>query len=272
MFDQYKNNLVLSTVIVVIIIFLLCCVIIAIGYLLQRNHLRNLRKIEELISSHKETLMESEVEIQKETFKKVSDEMSSTIGKTLRHVEAQLLDSKNADSVKSTNMIKDATATLSDAMEELRDISRSMSSELIKHYGLLKALEFELEPLIRYNIHQTQIKVNGQFIFLRAYEELIIFRIIQEGIKNIVKHSKSSSLLISLSYQPDNLTIEISDRGIGFKKHTVPIRGKGLSDIERRTQLLNGTMRLINDSGAILKVDIPITEANSRPPENPTKS
>jgi signal transduction histidine kinase len=194
--------------------------------------------------------------------------MSSTIGKTLTHVETQLINSKYADSAKSTFMIKDATATLSEAMEELRDISRSMSSELIKHYGLLKALEFELEPLKRYNIHHSQVKVIGQFIFLRAYEELIIFRIIQEGIKNIVKHSKSSSILISLSYHPDNLSIEISDKGIGFKKHTVPIPGKGLSDIERRTRLLNGTMKLINDFGAILKVDIPITEANSRRTDN----
>ena len=262
MFSEYKNHVVIVTIFVVIIIACFCSLIIILGYLSQKKRLQQMVVIENMEKQHKANIMDVEVKTQRETFAKISGELSRTVGKKLRDVEVELVASLPLQNDGSIQMVKQATVKLSYAVEELRDMSRSMSSEIIKHYGLKSGIELELEQLKKYKVFKTSFQMHGEQVFLKGYEELMMFRIIQEGIKNCVRHSQGQSIEVVLDYNSERIEIKIKDNGVGYPSNLIVEVGKGLNDIERRLKLLKGKCELTNCDGALLTICIPVTEDN----------
>ena len=83
---------------------------------------------------------------------------------------------------------------------------------------------------------------------------MIIFRIIQEAIQNIIKHAKATDVGISLSYSDNQLILEIRDNGIGFNitahDNTSDIKKSGLQNLKKRTHLLQGTFNINSNEGS----------------------
>jgi signal transduction histidine kinase len=74
--------------------------------------------------------------------------------------------------------------------------------------------------------------------------ELTVYRIVQELLNNIVKHSKATLAIVQLSMQENYLSITIEDNGVGFDKARSKPAGTGLSSLQRRIQAMNGTLEI----------------------------
>ena len=85
-----------------------------------------------------------------------------------------------------------------------------------------------------------------------------MYRIVQEQINNIVKHSSANSVLIELFAEENNIHLIITDDGTGFDVNTVK-KGQGLKNMRSRAELLNGATEMITapGKGCKLKVTIP---------------
>jgi len=97
---------------------------------------------------------------------------------------------------------------------------------------------------------------------LEVVEENTIYRIVQEGVTNACKHSKSKQVRVSLVQRGDRLRIEIRDWGIGFNPKTVPEKRFGLRGIRERARLLGGKCRIRSkpDQGTAIVVQLPVVE------------
>jgi len=89
--------------------------------------------------------------------------------------------------------------------------------------------------------------------------KLVLYRIIQEQVSNILKHSKAKNVSIILGINESNYTLLIEDDGVGFDPEKKS-NGIGLKNIESRCSLFNGTMNLITSpgEGCIIKIQIPV--------------
>jgi signal transduction histidine kinase len=84
-----------------------------------------------------------------------------------------------------------------------------------------------------------------------SQKELVIFRIIQEALNNIIKHSNATYAKVELNYLPSKLMIKISDNGKGFNVHHVKgSEHAGLKNMRARTMMLNGFMDVKSFPGA----------------------
>ena len=82
-------------------------------------------------------------------------------------------------------------------------------------------------------------------IYMDSHKELLIFRMIQESLKNIIKHSGAKQVQLILNYQDTSLDIEIKDDGIGFDPEKKTERKEaGLNNIKTRLKLLNGYLNI----------------------------
>jgi PAS domain S-box-containing protein len=101
-----------------------------------------------------------------------------------------------------------------------------------------------------------------QFDRLEAVEENAIYRIVQEGVTNACKHSKSNKVKVSLLQRGDRLRIEIRDWGVGFNPKAVPEKRFGLTGIRERVRLLGGKcgIRSKPAGGTVIVVELPIVE------------
>jgi two-component system sensor histidine kinase DegS len=89
---------------------------------------------------------------------------------------------------------------------------------------------------------------------------LYIFRIIQECLSNIIRHSKATDYTIQLSYSEDTIKIFITDNGIGFDTEKVKKDSKfGLLNISERIKALNGKMKInSSNEGTFILFEIPV--------------
>ncbi len=146
------------------------------------------------------------------------------------------------------------------AIEEIRKLSKNLTTENIQHLGLRESIEniardlMEVNPIVIYCSLDSFIdnKVNYKF-------NLNVFRIIQEQLNNILKHSQATEAGISLSQNKKFIILSISDNGIGFDV-CKESEGIGVGNIKSRAAAYNGTADFISGhgQGCELKVTFPV--------------
>jgi signal transduction histidine kinase len=216
------------------------------------------RDIESLKAKHENILLQSQLEIQEQTFQNISREIHDNIGQKLTLAKLHLNTLDHQDLGKTKIRVNDVVEMISEAIKDLSDISRSMSSEVISNNGLLKALEFEIGQLQKPGIYRIKLTVTGEPVFFNSHSELVLFRIVQEAINNIIKHAEASSIEIHLLYEDDFLTLFITDNGKGFSSNENREQGTGLINMQKRANMLKGECAINSQSGLGTTVNIKI--------------
>ena len=156
---------------------------------------------------------------------------------------------------------KSSDYTLS-AIEEIRKLTKGLITDIIKNFGLFHAIEnisndtMEVNPIrIKCGFKGfTENSVNDKF-------KLNIFRIVQEQLNNVLKHSRATRVIIKISQNDKSIMLSIADNGIGFdilKKRN----GIGLANIKSRTLAYNGIADLVSqvDKGCTLYATFPLAD------------
>ena len=150
-------------------------------------------------------------------------------------------------------------------LQEVRHLSRDLRPSLIDDVGLLAALRWALRELKTEHSVDGALQVRGDERRLSQEVELILFRIVQEALRNIGKHSRASKAEVVISFEEGKITATISDDGIGFqlpdKVGDLSRSGKlGLVGMEERIRLLDGRLEIKSEpgKGTTVTVEAPI--------------
>jgi signal transduction histidine kinase len=152
-----------------------------------------------------------------------------------------------------------------ETIEEVRKISRNLHPHQLEQLGLTKAIESIAKKVS--NIADINFKTDIEFIddYIKAELSIHVFRIIQEAITNIIKHSNANEGSLKISLYKKVVSIAIKDNGIGIKKTQTnlvsdEINGFGLENIKERVRLLNAELKISStlNVGTKILIDIPI--------------
>jgi signal transduction histidine kinase len=149
-------------------------------------------------------------------------------------------------------------------INEIRQLSRSLMNPSLGDLGLFESINDLIE-----NIHLTgKLKVNltsdpSLEEQLNENQKLMIYRIVQEALNNILKHAKANSVNIRVIDMDQDVELIIEDDGIGFNFDTVR-KGAGLKHIQNRVYLANGTLSVnsIPNEGSKIFIKFPINTNN----------
>lgn len=164
------------------------------------------------------------------------------------------------EKVYNEELIDKSYLHLEEAMHDIRKLSHSLVAPSLGHDGLQEALEDLIESI------QQPHKINIQLCIDEDYEallidkskELMLYRIIQEQLNNILKYANASEISIAVKQQGDQLHLTIRDNGIGFDTQQQG-NGIGLKNINSRINFYSGKMKLTSapGQGCTLEVAIP---------------
>ena len=262
MFGSSTTPIIIFVIICTFLIALLIGFITSMVYKYQQKQNAYYRDLEQLKITHANEMLQSQLEIQEQTFENISREIHDNIGQKLTLAKLHLNTLNIDDKYKATTQLDDSIIIISEAINDLSDISRSMSSEIIQNNGIIKALEFEISQLKKSSLYQIHLIVTGDPIFLDSKKDLVLFRIIQEALNNIMKHANASKIEIELHYNSEQLFLKISDDGEGFINETNIITGTGIANMKRRVHLLKGTFEINSklQVGTSIVIKIPFYE------------
>lgn len=245
--------LIISTTIVILTFILITITIL---YAYKKKQTSYYNYLQQLRNEYEKNILNARLEIQEQTFQHISREIHDNIGLSLTLAKLNLTTiNYNTHFVDKINQSIDLIST---SIQQLRNISHTMNSELVRNNGLIKGIDEEMSRINSTGTIQFNLDINGKSLFLDGHKELLIFRIIQEGINNIIKHSEATQAKIQLEYDATLLKILISDNGKGFSNNN-SANGSGLLNIKHRIQTLEGDFKIeSNSNGTNLLLTIPL--------------
>lgn len=171
----------------------------------------------------------------------------------------------------------ESSAAIQRAIEQVRSISHLLHPPLLDEVGLCSAIEQYLEGLTKRSGIETSIEAEPpNFPRLRPEMETAIFRIVQEALTNVFRHSGAQKAWITLSKADNQVVVTVRDNGKGLADHIVGFRpgsiGIGIAGMRQRVKEFGGDLRLRNlDPGTYVEAAIPISTASvdSAARENP---
>ena len=257
--DQYEELIVTS---LILIGALLLIVVMVVGIMLfyQKKKFQHRQMIADLEKRFSEALLKSQLEIQEETFNRISQEIHDNVGQMLSLAKVQISIMTESKDWKG-EALEEVKQNIGKAMNDLRDIAKSLSSDRIRTLSVHGAVCTEAERINRSGVLFVKVEIAGRERDIVENKKLILFRIIQESMQNIIKHSGASEALIRFDYNDRELTTCIQDNGKGFQigEPMMDSVGLGLSNIRTRAILAGGnsTIESKPNFGTAVKIDMP---------------
>ena len=243
---------------ITLLVLILVGFIISILYLYQKRHLAYVKYLDELKVAHENELIRTELAMQEQTLVNVSKEIHDHIGLslTLAKLKMETLTVKEPEKVEIVNKVNEI---ICQAINQLSSLTKSLDSDFIKRFGLLKGIETELRNVESLELHTVTFTVEGIPRFLEKETEVTLFRIIQESLNNLLKHSGADKINLSVLFTETDLQIRLSDNGKGFNVKEVMNGGCGLTNIMFRAKSINGICDIQSEisEGTLVHLSIP---------------
>jgi two-component system NarL family sensor kinase len=253
------------------IVFLLLTIFIILFVLYHSSRQRmNKRAREKLQLQFQQEMLQTQLEIQEQTLKNISQEIHDNVGQVLSLAKLNL----NTMDVSKTEQLQgkiDSTLNqVSKAINDLRDLSKSFNTDNITAIGLVRAIENELEMIKKTDFLKTEFENTGVSRKLEPQKELILFRIVQEALHNIIKHAGAKTVKVSAAYSDKELELQIMDDGKGFDLSPLNKEGEtgfglGLRNMQNRAKLIGANFSISSNTSAGTTVKIVLPFTNNQP-------
>jgi len=210
-------------------------------------------------------LSNSLIATQDEERRRIARELHDSLGQELAAAKMAVDGILLGDSTGSPSklVIADASAMIDRAIQQVRSISHLLHPPLLDEVGLLSALRWFLEGLTKRSGIETLLDVQPP-AFPRLVPELetAVFRIIQEALTNLFRHSGARNGWVTLKHQNSQLVITIRDDGKGIGKGVAEFQcgsiGVGIGGMRQRIKEFGGVLRLENTNpGTRVEVTLP---------------
>lgn len=211
-------------IIVFIVVFLL-------NY--QKKRFEHKSSLDEIQKNFREELLKSQIEIQEKTLQEVGRDLHDNIGQVLSLVKLNLVQP-------SQDQINASKQLVSQAIHDLRALSHKLNLSWTENVLVHEFIENELMKLEKTGSYKISFEKHGVFDETEAEKKIILFRMIQEILHNIIKHAKADHVKCIIS---NNSEIIFKDNGIGFDtSHTYT--GVGMRSLLNRAQLIDLAVRI----------------------------
>ncbi|MGN6568914.1 MAG: tetratricopeptide repeat-containing sensor histidine kinase [Flavipsychrobacter sp.] len=247
-----KDNRLQRQRILIFSILIILLLLISLLFILLRNS-RHKRRIEQL-----KAVMEGEEKERKRIARDLHDGISQTISAAkinLMAIEKEIL----FRSGEQKNKFDKIVGMVDESFKEVRTISHNMMPNALLESGLALVIKQFVD-----NIDRDVIKINlytqGLEQHFDSTTEIILYRVVQECVSNVIKHAGATQLDISLIKDEDGLRATIEDNGGGFDTNKLnKFTGIGLRNIQSRIALLNGKIEFDSslENGTLVSIFIP---------------
>lgn len=209
-------------------------------------------------------LISAQEEERQRVARELHDETSQVLANLVVTLGAVARLTADADTRQRLNQVKGLAV---EALEDVKRIILDLRPSLLDDYGLQAAIRWYVEERLSQAGIAATIEVHGTEVHLPPHIETGLFRVVQEGVNNIARHSRAAHAWIRLIWEPTGLAIEVEDDGQGFDVQEalsghMDDRGLGLLGMQERVELVGGslTIKSVPQTGTCIFVQVPVSQ------------
>jgi PAS domain S-box-containing protein len=212
-----------------------------------------------VLSSHLLTVQERER-------KRISLELHDELGQSLTLLKLQMRSVQRKLHEDQKGLRKEAESIIvfiDQVIESARRLSRDLSPAILEDLGLSAALRSMVDEFTARSNIKVSLDLEDVDDLIPAEKQILIYRIIQESLTNIGKHSKSQQVSLAIERGEGEVTLVVEDYGRGFDVKEVSAsysleKGLGLAAIGERTRMLGGYLEISSSKGKGTKLNVTI--------------
>src|SRR5579864_737992 len=206
--------------------------------------------------------------LQDEERRRIARELHDSVGQLLAAVSMNISRVKQEAyklSPEVANLVDDNSTMISEVSKEIRTISYLLHPPLLDVAGLASALRWYVDGFSERSKIKVVLEIPPEFRRLSSAMDIAIFRMVQECLTNVHRHSGSATCMVKMSQDDHRLRIEIRDSGRGIPKSKqstlASSAGVGLRGMQERMRQLGGTLEIKSDEkGTTVIATLPITD------------
>lgn len=236
----------------------------------NRKTFERLRHLAERLQSQSEQLRKLSwklINLQEETLRQVARDLHDEFGQILTAIGMMLARLERKTSAGDPETLKDlktVKGVVEDTLQNIRDRSQMFRPAVLDDFGLDRSLEWFAGQFSRQTgiaVHFDSKMANG---FVPREDAVHLYRIVQESLSNVARHSKARTAWVTLRQFEGDLHLEIRDDGVGFEAGPDISRaageGIGLMGMQERVQHLSGTLAIRSGprEGTVVSVRVPL--------------
>ncbi|HTQ27688.1 MAG TPA: ATP-binding protein [Puia sp.] len=242
----------------------------------QRKVIRYQQQLQKLEQDQQKTLLNASIRLQEEERQRIAADLHDDAGPLLATARLYLNENfVNLDKNTQLQSIYNAKQIIDDTIQLIRNISHSLMPPTLKNFGLESAVNDLFQKISGSGSMNASCRFHDYRERLKPENELIIFRVIQELVNNILKHSNASFIHLTQNTSGNRFFVRLHHDGRGitqtdFEKLNKSNVGLGLKNIQSRLKVLQGKIFFEKDmSQTYYKVTIEImrTDDDRKEPE-----
>lgn len=218
--------------------------IIALIYLQSRYKKQaHEREVKSLLQQKELHLLQALMQGEEKERSRIAKDLHDGVAGMLAAVKMHFSSITTSDNLLHSEGYHQGMKLLNEATQEIRKTSHNLMPEVLLQHGLDEALRRYCNNVTNSKTLQIQYDSWGEIGRFNDGFELSVYRIIQELLNNIIKHSKATQAIVQLTQQNDVLSISIEDNGIGFTNENNK-EGMGLRSLQSRIKAMNGKLEV----------------------------
>lgn len=246
--------------------FFLVGFILTIFFVYQRRRQRQEQEMAHMKEELQQELLRSQLEMQETTLKTIAQELHDNIGQVLSVVKLSMailpLDKDHA----AYEPIQSTRELLNKVIYDMADLTKSLHTDRIAQIGLTEAIRFDLESIKKAGLLAVRFNSSGSEYPFDEQKAIFLFRMYQEMMNNVLKHSKATEVQVSVDYSEDmRFRLRVRDNGVGFdkekkQKQATSSSGLGLKSMTNRARLIGAEISIQSEpeNGTNIVVELPL--------------
>jgi signal transduction histidine kinase len=209
------------------------------------------------------------INAQEEERQRIAHEIHDDLGNRIALMALslrQVMKQSSANSACGTGELQNVLEQMMGFSFALRDLSHGLHPPLLQHAGIKVALKMLRETFARTHPIRIDLVVAAELPRLTDDVALCIFRIVQESLQNVAKHSRARNVSVVLEHTASEVLLTVSDTGRGFiRSESIQKAGLGLLSMEARARCVGGVLTVNSRPGAgtVIRLSIPLRQAVS---------
>lgn len=246
--------------------FLLVAFILGMFFFYQRKRQKQEQELTRLKEEYEQEVLRSQLEIQEFTMKTIAQELHDNIGQTLSVIKLWMSMAPIDKDHEAFEGVQNSKEMLQKVIREMADLTKSLHTDRIADIGLSEAINFDLASIRRAGILKIEFDTQGDEFHFPDQKSIFIFRMYQEMMNNIIKHSQATQVMVNIVYLgSDIFVLTIKDNGVGFdiqkkKESTSGSSGLGLKSMRNRAKLIGADLAINSEpgKGTTISVKVPL--------------
>jgi signal transduction histidine kinase len=234
---MFTNDIGLTVVVFTLVIFIMILGVVLTMIVANRRHVQQEVKMAQMQLSYEKELRTVENEVQEQVLTNVARELHDNIGQLLTLMRIQI-EQEKLDRSDLATVLAPVDSTLTDTIQQVRLLSRSLNTDILEQGGLLNSIDTEVSRLSSFKNVQVHWENDEVEPLLSKDQKIMAFRIFQEITNNILKHAKARNIHIGFTgKQPFALSIKDDGQGFDLQQTLTSGRSSGLKNMSKRAEL-----------------------------------